>query len=490
MAFCCAGRMDFTVCTKNNYIVEKEGVGMPGSPVPVNDISHIFRSYDVRGVVGQDLSEGIMEKIGLAFGTYIKKDAVVACDVRTHSPALKSAFIAGFIKSGKNIEDIGILSLGSGMFHAWQSGKEFAFITASHLPKEWNGVKFFHADGRGFIEQKNYAIRDLFLLNRNAQHTTGKISNAESRNVIVKYINYLNSKVKIKKSLSVVLDCGNGCACLLAPELFKKAGCKVNSIFDSVDSNFPNREPDPIEKELSVLKKEVSGHDMGIAYDGDADRTAIIDDKGKFMKPEETSFIILSQLLKHEKGPVVANVECTRVIDLAAEKFGRQVIRVPVGHTFLMDAVHRNHAAFGVEVAGHYAIPHIIPFDDSIVIGLYLGQVISESGSSLYELRKDIPVTHFERLNFHCPDNVKFRLIKDLSEKLSKDFKNVNKMDGIRIDLDNGWCLIRVSNTSPNIRLTVEGSTEHDKTALQKMFLDYLRTEMAQFNLDLVPEHK
>ncbi len=454
-----------------------------------SDIAHIFRSYDIRGIYRQDLDEEIMQKIGHAFGSFIKKDASFAYDARVHSPDLKDAFLKGFLLSGKSIEDCGLLSIGSGMFHAWQSKKEFAFITASHLPKEWNGVKFFHSSGAGFVEEENRKVKDIFFSGP-APKKNGHSTSAISAAIINKYIKFLNSKIKIGKKLDIVLDCGNGCACLLAPKLYKEAGCNVKVLFGDIDGNFPNRAPDPLESELGLLKKSVPGHDIGIAYDGDADRTALVDDKGKFMLPEETSFIILSELLKKERGPVVANVECTRSIDAIAQKFGRKVIRVPVGHTFLVDAALKNKASFGVEVAGHYTIPYIIPFDDAMIIGFYVSSVLAKRGEKLSELRKAIPKSYSERLSYSCPDNVKFDVIKNIAGRLKRDFKHVNTMDGIRIDLDNGWMLLRVSNTAPVIRLTVEGESEKDKKSLHKTFLKYLEDEMSSRGLKLAIEKK
>jgi phosphomannomutase len=457
-----------------------------------SEVSQIFRSYDIRGIVGQDLNEEIMEHIGLAFGTCIKKDAVIAHDVRIHSQDMKDAFVRGFLSSGHSIEDCGLLSLGAGMFHAWKSKRDFAFITASHLTREWNGVKFFHGSGAGFIEKENMNVRDKFLLNKDAKIPRQKDAQVKTQSngpLVEKYVNFLASKVKIGKKIDVALDCGNGCACLFAPRLFKKVGCNVEVLFGDIDGTFPNHLPDPLEKEIFLLKQIVVGHDIGIAYDGDADRTALVDDKGGFMTPEETSFVILTELLKKEKGDIVANVECTRIIDVIASRFERKVIRVPVGHTFLMNAVHTHKAAFGVESAGHYALPYFVPFDDAMVIGLYVANVLSKRAEKLSELRKDIPNAFFERLSYKCPDDVKFDIIKSLSNKLAKDFENINTMDGVRIDFDNGWALLRISNTSPVIRLTIEGITEQDKKNLQKTFIEYLRSEMASYGLGLVSEH-
>lgn len=310
--------------------------------------------------------------------------------------------------------------------------------------------------------------------------------------IIERYRKFLLSKVRFSSGISVVLDCGNGCAGLIVPQLFREAGAETRELFADIDGNFPNHLPDPQDFALAELKKTVieSGSDVGIAYDGDGDRTALIDDKGNFTSPEETSYLVLSELLKTQEGDVVANVECTKAIDLIAAKFSRKVIRVPVGHTFLMDAVHKHKAAFGVESAAHYCIPYFVPFDDATVVGLYAAYVLSEMEEKLSEFKKQIPKYPFARVSFECPDGLKFDIIKTIASKASKEFQDVNTMDGLRVDLETGWALLRASNTSPYVRLTVEGITEKDKNDIQRMFLDYLKEEMSKRDLELIPEHK
>ena len=457
----------------------------------LENISHIFRRYDVRGIVGKDINAEIMQHLGSAFGSYVLQNIVVAHDVRPHSQELKSAFIKGVLSSGFNVEDIGILPLGAGMFHAWQEKKIYAYITGSHLPKEWNGIKFFHANGIGFIDKANGEIKDKFFEGKFLAGS-GNLVVRNNRELINKYKNFLLSKLHFNKPISVVLDCGNGCAGLLAPDLFREAGINTQVIFDELDGTFPNHLPDPQDFALGELKKQItrSGFDLGIAYDGDGDRTALIDDKGNFTSPEETSYLILSELLKTQKGDIVANVECTKAVDIIAEKFGRKVIRVPVGHTFLMDGVNKHKAAFGVESAAHYCMPYFVPFDDATVIGFYAAHILSENEEKLSEFKKQIPKYPFGRVSFECPDSLKFEIIKTISAKATKEFKYVNIMDGLRVDFDNGWALLRASNTSPYIRLTVEGITEKDKNSIQRQFLGYLEEEMRKHDLEMVPEHK
>ena len=470
-------------------IEENIMIGMHNSDF--GDVSHIFRSYDIRGIVGKDLSPDIMRRIGQAFGSYVKQDIMLAHDCRTHSTILKTAFMEGFLSCGLDIEDAGLLTLGAGMFHAWKNEKIYAYITGSHLTKEWNGIKFFHANGIGFIDDTNRKIRDKFFDGKFLSGD-GKSVTSDNTGIVKKYRDYLLSKLRLRNKISVVLDCGNGCAGLIAPRLFREAGAETSVIFEELDGDFPNHLPDPQDFALVELKKRVveTGSDIGIAYDGDGDRTALIDDKGNFTSPEETSCLILSELLKTQKGDVVANVECTKAIDMIAAKFNRKVIRVPVGHTFLMDAVHKHKASFGVESAAHYCIPYFVPFDDSTVVGLYAAQILSEREEKLSDFKKRVPKYPFARVSFECPDSLKFGIIKNIAAKASKEFRQVNTMDGLRVDIENGWALLRASNTSPYVRLTVEGVTENDKKGIQKMFLDYLKEEMQKHGLELIPEHK
>jgi phosphomannomutase len=196
----------------------------------------------------------------------------------------------------------------------------------------------------------------------------------------------------------------------------------------------------------------------------------IIDNQGNRLTPEKVSYFVLSELLKEQKGPVVANVECTKTVDVIAAKFNRPVKRVKVGHTFLMDGVEKNKACFGVEVAGHYVVPFIVPFDDSLTVSFYMACVLSGKGHSLNEETRNIPLFPFERVNFDCPDQKKFEVVEKLKKEIGNKYGKASFLDGIRIDREGGWALIRPSNTGPIIRLTVEGKTEKDKDEIKGIF--------------------
>jgi len=447
--------------------------------VNLKNFTHIFRSYDIRGIYGKDLDEEIMEIIGNSITKLVKENIVVAMDMRESSEKLKKAFVSGVTKSGKDTLDLGLIPMGAALFYTCKNNKTLAYITASHLPKEWNGVKFFHPNGEGFIEEENSRIRDEFLKGRIIKgKKQGESFYINSKEIIEDYKKYLLSKIQVKKKLRIVLDCGNGMASLIAKDLFEKAGFSVIPLFDELDGSFPNRNPEPDADMLTRLREESEKADLGIAYDGDADRIVLVDDKGRKLTPEQVSFLVLSELLKKESGGIVANVECSRVLDDIAKKFNRNIIRFRVGHPYLVHEALNKKASFGVESSGHYIIPSLVPFDDSLAVSLYAASVLSEKYEKLSKIVDRIKSYPLDRVNFKCPDEKKFSVIKKLKERFLKAYNNVNTTDGVRIDFDKGWVLIRASNTEPLIRLTIEADNKKEFEKLKEDFSKILEEEI------------
>jgi phosphomannomutase len=441
--------------------------------------SSIFRAYDIRGKYGKDITAGIMENVARAFAAFVEnRKVVVGMDGRNSGPELRDAFVKGLVESGKGVTDVGLVALGVGMLHAYRNDCEYAFVTASHLPKEWNGVKFFHPNGAGFMQDENNRVRDIYF-SRSFVRGKGNLERMDSGDVAGFYTDYMAKGVRARKPLRVVIDAGNGAASGVASGLFRKAGFSVQSVFDNVDGTFPNRLPDPMNDSLKELASRVRGHaDLGIAFDGDGDRMAVLDEKGRKLSPEQVAYIILSELLKKEKGQVVANVECTRVIDMVAQGFGRKVIRIPVGHTYLTEAVQREKASFGVEVSGHYIVPSVVPFDDSLAVSLYFAAVLSGMGKPLSVIADSVPVLPFERVNFRCSDERKFRVVDSIRESLRKEYGKVNEMDGIRVDFPDGWALVRASNTGEEIRLSIEAKSRERLKEISREFSGMIKREI------------
>lgn len=438
---------------------------------------HIFRAYDIRGIYGKDLDEAVMKNIGKALATYDTNGILVAMDMRLSSKALSQAILSGIKATGRKTFFAGALPLSAAMFHAWQSKLTLAYVTASHLPKEWNGVKFFHSNGQGFSDNEINEIKNLFMQEQfiEAENEPLQTVGLDSNEILNNYQMFLSSKLQAKKRMRVVIDCGNGSTGLVARKLFDSAGFTTDVIYEELDGNMPNRSIDPHEDRLHLLTKKVRSAAFGIAFDGDGDRLVFMDDLGRKLTTEQISYIILSDLLPKEQGPIVANVECTKLVDDAAAKFSREVIKVPVGHTFLVKYVHEKNASFGVEVSGHCALPSLLPFDDAMAISLYAAVVLSGQEKRLSDLIDALPKYPFERINFECDDKKKFDVVNSLKKALSERYTNTNTIDGVRVDLDNGWALIRASNTEPKIRLSIEANSEEDLKELKQTFSTILK---------------
>ncbi|MBI4019172.1 MAG: hypothetical protein HY364_02865 [Candidatus Aenigmarchaeota archaeon] len=416
---------------------------------------HSFRSYDIRGIFNKDLTPDDAEKIGFVLAKHAAKNIIVGMDMRSSSSLMKEKLSAGIMRAGFDIEDVGLVPMGVAMFYAWKKGLPLAYITASHLPKEWAGVKFFHESGLGFSEKENYAIRDEFFSLKSMEKGNGKMEKKNSEDAINDYVSYLAEKLKAAKPMKVALDCGNGMASVAAKMLFEKAGFSADAIYGDM-REIPQRNSEPNIDPLTELRN--AKKDIGIAYDGDADRMILVDEKGNILTAEQSSYLILSRLASEHAGDIVANIECSLAMDDVAAAFNRKVHRQPVGHTFLVENANERKACLGAESAGHYVIPPLLPFDDALAVSLYAAVALSRSNALLSEIVKPVQRYPSGRVNFDCADDRKFAIV----ERLKNEFSgyNITTMDGLRIDFGDAWVLIRASNTSPMIRLTVEAKEE------------------------------
>lgn len=446
----------------------------------MHDIAHIFRTYDIRGIYGQDLNEEVMKRIGSAFSRF-SKDAVVSRDMRVSSKALADSFISGFVKAGGKAEDAGLLPLGAAVFHGWRTGRTTAYITASHLPKEWNGAKFFHKDASGFLERENQEMRELVISGDFAKGS-GNVKEISASMVVDDYIRYLSGKIRPSRKIRAALDFGNGAAALAAGKLFRSAGIETVEIFDELDGTFPSRDPGPQEDPLDALREAVIRNecDLGIAYDGDGDRMVLVDETGKKLTAEQSAYLMFSSLVLAESGPLAANIECSKVLDAIAEKAGRDIVRFPVGHTFLINETIRHKACLGVEVAGHYIIPGIVPFDDALAVSLYAAYALSRQDKPLSRVITDLPEYQIERLTIPCDDRKKFAMMKQLIESFRKKYKDMTMVDGVLVRTPEGSVLVRPSNTSPIIRVTIEADTAADLKKLSEEFIPAVRRHIEQ----------
>ncbi len=461
--------------------------------------AHIFRAYDIRGIFNEDLYPATTLKIGHALGTYAKergeKSVVVGNDIRTTSPLLSNALISGLLSSGMDVTNAGTTSFGVCAFSGWLLKKDIiAYVTASHLPPEWNGVKLYTGEGIGFSAEENEKIRDIVLEGKEEKVSWSEVGNYHEVDLRDKYIEYIAERFELESGngeKKIMLDCGNGSMGLIALDVMKRVKLKTDALFPNPDPSFPNRPSEPTEESLGALKEEVkrSSADFGAAFDGDGDRVAIVDDRGRMLSADQCGVIIAKELLEERKGLVLANVECSMLIERELEELGGKIERIPVGHTFLTKEANKRNAVLGIESSGHYVIPSFFPFDDAMIIPLKIAEILVKTGKKLSELVDELPKFPKERMNLECDDKVKFEAMLVLAEQLAIEYGDdrINTMDGIRIDLEEekeeglGWVLIRASNTSPLIRVTVEGATEKIKDKLMKKFVAVTEDEIRKF---------
>ncbi len=435
----------------------------------------IFRAYDIRGIYGKDLTEEIVTRIGKAVGTYSPGTFTIGRDFREHGAKLEEAFISGLRKTGSNANLIGTCPASLCVFANWKMGNDVtAYITASHLPAEWNGVKFFHDDGVGFFENENKKLEEI---SHSGNFRKGRGSAKKLDGMDVEYASFVAQRIKPER-VRVVVDFGNGAACLLVPKILAKMDVEATFLFDWPDPSFSNRDPEPVPESLTTLCENVVKEkaDLGIAFDGDGDRVIFVDDTGKTMMVEQSAILLIRDLMKTQRGPVVANIECSDIIEDEVKKFGQSVLRIPVGHTFLVQETERHNAIFGVEKSGHTCVPKFFWFDDAIVNSIYMISIVSKMGQRLSEVVEELPTRFFERIEINCSDQTKFEVVNKIKETAIEIYDKTSTIDGVKIIFPDSWALIRASNTSPILRLSIEAKDQKRLNELKKEMTEMIRS--------------
>lgn len=444
-----------------------------------NISKHIFRAYDIRGLYEKDISPEIFYKIGIATGNYVKNilkgnHVAVGNDIRQSSPPLVRSFMAGLATTGLDIIYTGTTAFGQTLFKGRELQQDLiAYITASHLPPEWNGIKFYYGDGVGLPEEELMKIRDLALRGEFEMVDLNTVKTVLAIDSKTSYKKFFQSKFSFKRKLKVAIDCGGASTTLSAPDVFDAVGLETVHIFCEPDPTFSKRPSDPKPKNLSALVESVKKNmcDFGVAFDGDGDRAVIVDNAGDILSADKTGIILAKYGLKKKKGTIIVNIECSKAVKEQLEPLGFKVKQIPVGHTFLTLEAKRERASLGIESSGHLILPEYFLFDDALVIPLKIAEILDKTGRKLNEIAMEIPTYPTKKEEVDCPDEIKFDVVKQLKLKLTKDFENVNTMDGIRVDFENGWVLIRPSNTSPIIRVTIEADDEKSLNGLIKQFV-------------------
>ena len=450
----------------------------------------IFRAYDIRGQYKKEIDQKVFYQIGQSVGTYMEEHLngttiTVGNDIRKTSESLSYAYISGVTSTGINVINTGTSSFGQTLFYGCQQNHDLiSFITASHLPADWNGIKFYYGDGVGLPENELRKIRDITLQQQKKSaswETIGTIQTIHPKQI---YKDFFSKRFRITKPLKVAVDCGGGSMVLSAPEIFQTVGLEVVPIFCDADPLFSVRPSDPKPEHLSLLSQTVHEQncDFGVAFDGDGDRAVIVDDTGTILSADQTGIIIGTYGLDQQQGTIIVNVECSKSIEEQLTPLGFNIKQIQVGHTFLTLHAKQEKAPLGIESSGHLIIPSYYLFDDALLIPLKIAEILEKESASLSSLCEKIPMYPRKKVEIDCSDTIKFDVIDALTISFKKEYTQVNTLDGIRIELPYGWALIRASNTSPIIRLTVEADTEDQIQKMITLFQQKTKDCIRSFN--------
>tara|TARA_Y100000310_G_scaffold47186_1_gene43769 strand:- start:1701 stop:3035 length:1335 start_codon:yes stop_codon:yes gene_type:complete len=427
-------------------------------------LSRIFKAYDVRGVYGKDLTEGVAYKIGRAFVSFLKcKEVVVGYDMRISSPKLSKAFMKGVNDSGADAIDIGTVSTDGLYFASGFLRKAGVMFTASHNPKQYNGIKFCKSMAVPINEdtglQKIRTMAEKIQFKKN--NKTGKTSKKNILNDYVKHVLSFIHKGKISK-LKIAVDAGNGMAGKVIPLVYGKLPVKIIPLYFELDGTFPNHPADPSKYEnLRELQKTVKEKkcDFGIAFDGDADRIFFVDEKGNVVNSSLISALIIKNILS-ENEKIIYNLVNSKIVPETIKKYGGKALIERVGHSYIKDTMRKKNAIFACEHSAHYYFKHNFNADSGIIASLIVSEIVSKENKTLSELLKEFEVYFkIEETNFEVKDKIeKMKEIKDYYKKLNP--KKIMTMDGVSVYFDDWWFNVRPSNTEPLLRLNLEADSK------------------------------
>lgn len=445
--------------------------------------TNIFREYDVRGVYPTDLNEDVSYTFGKAYGTYIKKfnqtECIVGHDNRLSSDSLTKSLIEGILSTGIHVINIGLVT--TPMYYYACILKNIpagVMVTASHNPKDDNGFKFSF-DERG--NAKGEMIQEFlkFLLEFNFDDGSGMMTFYDVKD---EYYKLLLSSVDIKhdRKLKVIIDCGNGTTSLFAPEIFNLIGVDLIVLYGVSDANFPNHHPDPaVEDNLKVLKDAVVTlkADVGIAFDGDGDRVGIIDENGKYIPADKFMIMVTRDLIPTSANKrILYDVKCSKALTDEINRLGGTPILCRTGNSYTKATTRDENCIFGGEFSGHvYFRDKFLGFDSGIYAGLRMVEMLSKQDKTVSQLLENIPVYYSTpEIKIASTDTKKKEVIDKIKEYCHENKFNTIELDGVRIELDDGWALVRFSNTGPNITARFEGKTEAIRDRLKDTFMNLI----------------
>ena len=447
---------------------------------------NIFRGYDIRGIYPIEIDSDTAYTIGRGFGSYIKSigktQAVISHDNRLSSDELYTALKTGIMESGIDVISLGLVTTPM-YYYACIKLKVYSgvMVTASHNPKDDNGFKFaFDESGNC----KGQEIQDFLAYILKGDFISGSGSE-ESYNIEPDYVELFRTNFNFgERRVKAVIDPGNGTTSIIAKKLYEMFPIDLVCINDDSDGTFPNHHPDPcVEKNLDQLKKKVIevGADIGLAFDGDGDRMGLVTSKGTFIPTDKYMIIVVRDIIdKVANKKFLYDVKCSKSLSDEIERLGGEGICYRTGNSYTKAKVRDDDLPFGGELSGHVYFRDRWPgFDSGLYAGLRMLEILSNTDKSVEELLEGINEYYStEELKFTSPDNVKFGVVEKIGEYAKEQGYNYLTIDGIKVLFDDGWALVRASNTGPNITARFEASTNERLEELQKEFI----SKIEEFN--------
>ncbi|MCE5214766.1 MAG: phosphoglucosamine mutase [Methanobacterium sp.] len=443
----------------------------------------LFGTFGVRRLANKVLTPEFASKLAAAYGTLVKGSVAVGGDTRTSTPLIKHAVISGLLSSGCKVIDLGILPTPAVQYAVRNYYDGGVIITASHNPPHDNGIKFVDADGIGIPDEMEEKIEDMFFAENPGRVSWDQIAEVETNsNIIDEYIEKVISRVDVEAirdaGLKVVVDCGSGAACFTTPYLLRGLGCQVITMNCQPDGFVPGRDPEPTEDNLQDLINAVKnlGADLGIAHDGDADRTICIDEYGNFVFGDKTFALVEKfMLIENGGGLIVTTVATSSAIYDIAEEYSGEVIATRVGDLLVARELKEKNGLFGGEENGGLIFPEFVYGRDAALTTAKIVEIIAKEKKSLSTLIGELPSYRSEKRKVECPDDLKEEVMERIAQATC-EFE-VDTKDGVKIFTDEGWVIIRPSGTEPIFRCFAEAKKEEDAK------------KMAEWGISLVLEH-
>jgi phosphomannomutase / phosphoglucomutase len=425
----------------------------------------IFREYDIRGVVDKDLTHETVRELGRGAGSYFGqhglKRITVGRDCRPSSDPFFEVLVEGLQTSGMEIIDVGVCPtplLYFSIVHLEQDGG--VMITGSHNPPEFNGFKI--CVGKDAIYGAEIQrIREI-IEQRDYVQGKGSLSQYD---IIPDYHRYVLSNIQMNQAIKVVIDAGNGTGGIVGVPVMRELGCQVEALYCEMDGRFPHHHPDPtVEKNLTDLIATIKDTraDLGIGYDGDADRIGVIDEGGKIIWGDKLMIIFARDIIKERGGGTfIGEVKCSQTFYDEIERLGGRAIMWKTGHSLIKDKMKQERALLAGEMSGHmFFADRYFGFDDAIYASCRLLEIVGKTGKRVSELLEGIPQTAVTpEIRVECPDDIKFKIVERATEHFRREYSVID-VDGMRVQFPDGWGLLRASNTQPALVLRFEATSQ------------------------------